>query len=76
MTVGNYFSVLTGINAIQFSTDTCKKYGIEDKVYNRQDFYHKFRSSEIWNTKIAILDTKGRIILNDIIQTLFTITLK
>lgn len=75
MTVKNLFVVLTGNNSIQFSTDTCEKYGIEDKVYCRQDFFHKFRRSEVWDMKIANLNTHTRPLFNTT-QTILTITLK
>ena len=75
MTVKKLFIALTGANVIQFSTATCNKYGIEDKVYCRADFFHKFRTKEIWNMEIANLHTSTRPILNTT-QTILTITLR
>lgn len=74
MTVKELFIVLEGNNSIQFSTKTCEKYEIEDKVYCRADFFHTFRKKGIWDMKISNVYTSVRPLFNTY-QTILTITL-
>lgn len=75
MKVKDLFYVLHGNNSIQFATDTCEKLKIEDVLYCRQAFFHKFRRSDVWEMEIGTMHTSIRPLFNTQ-QTILTLTLK
>lgn len=75
MKVRELFTVLQGGNSIQFCTDTCKRLGIEDKVYCRNTFWHKFRMTPIWDTEIEVVHTSVKPFMNSY-TTVLTLTLR